>query len=299
MQYKKPLSYEDQVLYLESSKNVIVSNRDNAIDALKKCNYINLITPFKHEYALRAKDARFECIRDNAGNHIYPTKISFESYEQSYSIERKQYPGLYYGIQKFEMAFKSLIANTFLVNYKVTDLGRAIIFFDIYDKRVDNINLHSQGDTYAIAVRRKRMHETFDRIKRSLTGYQRRNLIDNTKFDIVDPTNIYLMFDRLSLSDLLTVYVCMNSKDRSWIFNELSNCKLNLGSENQIEFMQRVFNLVSIRNTIMHFNSLTILLKYSDYTNKTFRSRSSIQDYEKIIRALGFIAKHVKSVGNE
>ena len=51
MKYKTPLTYKDQADYLIDKKRVEIDDLESAKISLMKCNYINLITPFKHEFA--------------------------------------------------------------------------------------------------------------------------------------------------------------------------------------------------------------------------------------------------------
>lgn len=109
------------------------------------------------------------------------------------------------------------------------------------------------------------------------------------KYDVVLGKDIYILLDRMGLSDTLNIYLTLPNKDQKAIFNEMNTWNLNLGAKDYKEFGKKIFNLVSIRNCIMHFNSLTILLKYTDDTKKELRRRESRRKYESILKSLEYI----------
>lgn len=53
--FKKPLSLNEQIEHLNTQKNINFYGLDDRFvkNCLLKYNYINLITPFKHYYALK------------------------------------------------------------------------------------------------------------------------------------------------------------------------------------------------------------------------------------------------------
>lgn len=294
MDYKKPLDIEQQLAYLTEHKNVKITNFDSAKASLTTYNYFNHITPFKHEFADRVPNTRFECVKSIQGRYSYSKITDFTSYQNSFIDERKKYSGLYNGIHKFEVVYKSLITNLFLVKHNVINSTIATNVLEIYKNRIDHLVIHTMGGEEEKEVRRNQMKKVFDNIIRQVNGYTRKNIIDPTKIDFVDPLNIYLIFDRLNLSQINTIYFCMRKEDRFEIYSKLKDLNVNLGAKDHVDFLKRVFNLVSIRNSIMHFNSITILLKYSDYKKKKYRTRNSIEDYESIMRSLNFINNNME-----
>lgn len=296
MNYKKPLNVDQQVKYLVDNKNIIVPDVNDSKETLTKCGYINLVTPFKHEFAEKIPSTKYECKKDSYGKHIYYKQSNFDDYKKVFSQERNEYQELYNGIHKFEIIYKSLVTNLFLVKHNVVNSSIATNILRVYENRIDNLVIHSSGGLEEKAVRKHQMKKVYQSITRDVNGYSRKNIIDSTKNDVVPPVNIYLVFDRLNLSQVNAIYFCMKSADRIFIYSKLRELSANLGAKNNVDFLKRVFNLVSLRNSVMHFNSLTILLKYSDYKNKRYRTRNSIDDYEAIIRALKYINKNVSLI---
>lgn len=291
MNYKKPLDVDQQLVYLHENKNVEIVDETIARTLLTKYGYLNLVTPFKHNFAEKIQNAKYECRKDPYGKHIYLHKQQFNEYQGHFFDERKVYHDLYNGIHKFEMIYKSLVTNLFLVKHSITNSQIAVNVLSVYKQRINNLVIHTMGGTEEKAVRRSQMKKVIDGLIKQLSGYTRRNILDPTRIDTVDPVDIYLVLDRMNLSQINALYFCMKKEDRYKIYCQLEEYSVNLGSKDHVDFLKRVFNLVSIRNSIMHFNSVTILLKYSDYKKKIYRTRTSVRDYEAIIRALLYISK--------
>lgn len=59
IKYKKPLSIEEQIDYLEKSKSVVYNkcSKEEARHILYKYNYINVISPFKYYFAEKIQKA--------------------------------------------------------------------------------------------------------------------------------------------------------------------------------------------------------------------------------------------------
>ena len=70
IKYKKPLTIEEQVDYLEKNKHVVynITSKDEAKVYLYNHNYINVISPFKERFARH--DENDAAVRDENGNHI-------------------------------------------------------------------------------------------------------------------------------------------------------------------------------------------------------------------------------------
>lgn len=293
MNYKKPLDVDQQLVYLQENKNVDINNKTSARTLLIKYGYLNLVTPFKHNFAEKIQNSKYECKKDTYGKHIYLQRQQFTEYQRHFFNERKMYHDLYNGIHKFEMIYKSLVINLFLVKHSITSSQIAVNILNVYKQRINNLVIHTMGGVEEKAVRRSQMENVIDGLIRQISGYTRKNILDPTRIDTVDPVDIYLVLDRMNLSQVNTLYFCMKREDRNRIYRQLEEYSVNLGAKDHVDFLKRVFNLVSIRNSIMHFNSVTILLKYSDYKKKIYRTRTSIRDYEAIIRALIYMSKNI------
>ena len=93
--YKKPLTIEQQVNYLEKTKRVVYKevSKEESEEFLYTHNYINVISPFKHCFCKIEKNGK--PIKDSFGRHIYDNDTDFYEYEKEYRKERIIYPKLY------------------------------------------------------------------------------------------------------------------------------------------------------------------------------------------------------------
>ena len=91
--------------------------------------------------------------------------------------------------------------------------------------------------------------------------------IDSLKKDIFKYTDIYCFFDRMSLGNMLTIFTCWDNTLQDKILNDLKRFNMTFNVDKVPDFILKVFCLVSIRNCVMHCNSLEILIRF--YNPKT------------------------------
>ena len=72
MNYKPIKTLEEQVDYIESNKKVTYANisKEQAKEILYTHSYINVITPYKHRFALK-DDITGQPLKENE-KHVYP-----------------------------------------------------------------------------------------------------------------------------------------------------------------------------------------------------------------------------------
>ena len=110
--------------------------------------------------------------------------------------------------------------------------------------------------------------------------------IDNLKNAINDYADIYCFFDHLSLGVLLTVYAGLVPDQQKDIHRELKARNLHFGVDNINDYIDKVFTIVSIRNTVMHCNSLEILVRFYNTKDKSLRSPNNRRKYKNLIESL-------------
>lgn len=288
MHYKPCKKSSELIEYLKHDKNVVY-NKISPVEAqsiLEHYNYINIITPYKHYFA-KPKNPNdiYDSERDESGHHIYPKQTDFSEYYVCFLSEKEQYFEFYRAIMQFELMFKSQITYFFMKVYSVVTADDAKLGFNLMKEKVDRIKFKSSGTKSDIDHRKNVMKSQFEKFAQNLYDSKKKNGF------IKPATDIYILFDRMNLSELLTVYYCFKPIHRKKIFEVMKNEGLNLGATTHTEFPSVIFNLVAIRNCIMHFNSLEILMKYSDYKNKKLRNAKSRESYDDILKALVYINK--------
>ncbi len=114
------------------------------------------------------------------------------------------------------------------------------------------------------------------------------NHLDELKSQIFNYADIYCFFDRMSLGDMLTVFTCLEKELQNKIFNDLKKYNMNLNVEQVPQFIQKVFCLVSIRNCVMHSNSLEILVRFYNPRKHELRT---ITDKKRYINMIKYLSK--------
>ena len=70
------------------------------------------------------------------------------------------------------------------------------------------------------------------------------------------------------------------------IHRELKARNLHFGVDNINDYIDKVFTIVSIRNTVMHCNSLEILVRFYNTKDKSLRSPNNRRKYKNLIESL-------------
>lgn len=262
--YKPAKNISEQIQYLNEKKRVQYNNmdKDSASDKLLRFNYINIITPFKHKFA-QLNDKK-EVIKVD-GNHVYENDVEFSEYYDLFVKERKTYPTIIDNIMYFELQFKSITAYYILNRYSISNSEELTLFLDTLKLKFSlNTRYNEKRITHMI------------------------NHIEELKKTIFQYADVYCFFDRLSLGNLLTIYTCIETHIQNEIFSDLKSFNLNFNVNKVPDFIDKVFCLVSIRNCVMHGNSLEILIRFYNPKNHELRK---ITDRKKYLNMINILSK--------
>lgn len=260
--YKPAKNISEQIQYLNEKKRVQYNNmdKDSASDKLLRFNYINIITPFKHKFA-QLNDKK-EVIKVD-GNHVYENDIEFSEYYDLFVKERKTYPTIIDNIMYFELQFKSITAYYILNRYSINNSEELTLF-------LDTLNLKFSLNTRYNEKRITHMINHIEELKKTIFQY----------------ADVYCFFDRLSLGNMLTIYTCLETHIQNEIFSDLKSFNLNFNVNKVPDFIDKVFCLVSIRNCVMHGNSLEILIRFYNPKNHELRKNTDRKKYLNMIKIL-------------
>lgn len=265
--YKKPLTIEQQVDYLEKSKRVVYKeiSKEESGEFLYTHNYINVISPFKYHFA--KKDDKGNVIKNKLHCHIYESEVDFMQYMNRYCNERTLYPSLYTALSIFESTFNSILSYEVINHYDLRNEKNIELF--IQELMQNTLNLKSISFS-----EKQHMLRTINSFPNSIDKYD----------------SVFIFFDRLSFSELATIYKSINNKISYKIFEAMTSELLNLGYTKKRDFDNSLTTLIQIRNCIMHSNSLTILIRYYNVKKKLLRTAKDKKRYTKIIDQLFIIS---------
>lgn len=258
--FKKPKSTEKMLEHLYNEKNVRFEgniSKEEAKELLLQYDYINVITPYKF----------FMCEKENVGGiqkpvkirgkHVYKNEVNFDEYYSRYKSERKVYPLLYESIIDFELKLKGIMSYHILNSEQIVDV-------ESYEKFFDKCKLNSRN----YPNRQKKLNDDFDKLKEA-SGYI---------------SNFFNHFDHMSLKNFSNIFHCLETELKKEVFKDLKKWNASLGQLNIAAFEKKLFTLVSIRNAVMHGNSLTILIRYFDTNTNKFRSSNEKKIFDRIIK---------------
>lgn len=262
-QYKKPLTIKQQVKCLEQNKKVTYNNiiKERAEEILLLHNYINVISPFK--YCFYKTDSHNLPIKNPDKKHIYVRNVEFSEYFEKYINERSKYPSLYSALSIFESAFNSIVSNIIITSYHLNSEKHFDDFIQSLSANINNLEKETSNS-------KKHMLKNIDSFK-----------IEASKYN-----NFFIFMDRLSLTELVTIYKSCNPSISSSIFKIMFSYDLTLGFIKKSDFDRSLSKIIQIRNCVMHGNSLTILVRYYNVKTKSFRKDSDRKSYTNIIKKL-------------
>ncbi|RGE95112.1 Abi family protein [Coprobacillus sp. AM23-9LB] len=261
--YKLAKKISNQIEYLENKKHVQfnIMFKKIAGEKLLEYSYINLITPYKHNFA--KTNEKKEVIKVN-GEHIYERNVEFSEYYDLFMNERKLYPMIIENILDFEIHFKSITAYHILTLNQLTDSNQLRMFFDCLKIRAAILeNRYNEQ-------RIKHMNAHLEKLKEQIFNY----------------ADIYCFFNRMSLGNMLTVFTCLDKKQQDVIFEDLKRFNMNFNVQKIPDFINKIFCLVSIRNCVMHSNSLEILIRFYNPKTHELRKVSDRKKYLNMIKEL-------------
>ncbi len=270
--YKKPRNIDQQVDYLEQYKNVTynVLTKEEAKEFLFRYNYINVITPFKHQFAL--KDNKGNVIKSH-DKHVYPRDIEFSEYYELYKKERSIYPTIAKNVLWFETQFKAILAYRILITFDIRTNSQAISFLGSIELNINNDLRLKQG-------RKQHMISSILNLKSNILRYH----------------DIYCFFDRLTLGESLNIYYGLDYKLQNTIFEDCKSINMHFGVDKTPDFISKIFTLVSVRNCVMHCNSLEILIRFYNPTTKQLRDSTNRKRFTSMIAYLSKEKDYTKLV---
>lgn len=259
--YKKPLLVNEQTKYLTKNKRVVFNcvSEQEAQNILEKYNYINVISPFKYNFARKRVDGNVIKI-DN--KHVYDNDVDFSEYSDKYFNERDKYPTIYKNISEFETVLNALVSYYAITTYNIEDS-------DKFEEFIDKLKLNLITKNYKQEVK-NHIIEELNYIYEDMKNYD----------------DIYILMDRLTFNKTLAIYKCFGDELMREIYEKMKNMNCVFNYTRFTHFLEMLPKMVMIRNYVYHNNSITILVRYSDIKNKVLRKNTDRTKYITLIHKL-------------
>lgn len=273
MSYKPAKTVSQQVQYLHDTKRVQFNKIDEeqAKNILFKYNYINVITPYKHHFA-KLNDKK-EVAKEN-GSHVYERDVEFSEYYDKYKEERSKYPLMIKNIIGFETIFKSIVAYRVFTSRTIEDHDSLYYFLETVRVLIPNNN-----PQYSPA-RIKKLNQNIEKLQRDIDNY----------------ADMYCFFDHMSLGEILTIYCGLDYKTQDTIFSDCNQINMCFNVDKTPDFITKIFTLVSVRNCVMHCNSIEILIRFFDPKKKLLRDSTNKKRFVSMINYLSKEKDYTKMV---
>lgn len=259
--FKKPLTIDEQIQYLHDTKRVVYNKMEVAVakQNLYKFNYINVITPFKHIFA--KTDEKGVPVKEE-GKHVYERNVDFDEYFSQYKREREAYPILYKSLLQFEESFNAILSYEVIHFYNISDSDKFNSFTGALLANIKQLPYKPAAKSH--------MAETIKKFSNELEKYN----------------SPYIFFDRLTLSELVTVFRCIDRNLSLKIFNSIVENHCSLGYYDFETFDSVLSAIIQVRNCVCHGNSLEVLCMYYSIKDKKFRTRSDRRRYRNVIQRI-------------
>ena len=238
MKFKKPLTIDEQIDYLKNNKMVKYDeiNMEEAKKILYLHNYINVINPYKYYFCEKSKFGI--PLKNSQGKYVYNKETEFSEYYKRYAEERSHYPLIYHSLLEFETSFNSVLSLETILYYDIENSNK---FKRFIEKLLENLNMKQLKKNV-----KSNMENSIRRFEDELEKYE----------------NIYVFFDRLSLNESITIFMCCDEILMKKIFGVLLENFATLNYEDLPTFLSILPIIVKIRNCICHGNSLEIMCRY-------------------------------------
>lgn len=239
----------------------------NTIDEKKACpilyynNYINVISPFKYKFA---KKDKFGNLEKTGNNHIYEVKTEFSVYYNLFRNERDNYPKIFSKLLDFEVKVNSVLSYEILNFYHLSSEEDFIDFIKSLRHNLD-----------------KNRYITSNKIKDHMSLF-----IDSLEKGIYKYQSPYLLFDRLSLNETLSLMMNIDENELYTIVQTIVANQNIIKANDILTFYKQSVKLVQIRNCVCHGNSLEILKRYYSVKDNKLRVSSDKKAFAKIIDKL-------------
>ena len=161
-----------------------------------------------------------------------------------------------------ESHLNSIISNEVMIHYNIISFEKFEEFIDDLKKNINNSSDNQSAKSHMI--------DEVNLFPEKLIRYK----------------NIYVFMDRLSFSELITIYRMCNPNLKNRIFKELDNRNYTFNYRNVGVFEDFLRYVIQIRNYVCHSNSLETLINYYKVETKTFRKNQSKKTLRKIIAIL-------------
>jgi len=226
-----------------------------------------VISPFKYYYAKKEKGIPIKCNNNGVDSYIYEKEVDFADYYERYCNEREKYPIIFKNILSFETQFNAIVSYNIMVEYNIDSIEKFKYFIDCLYDDLDKLNVNKQ--------RKQNMKKHINEIAKNVFKY----------------SSVYITLDRLTLGQLLTVFVCLEGDIKHGIFVELNKRELTFKTVNINQFENVLFDVISIRNCISHKNSLEIKILFYNVKNNIMRSK---RDKKRIKKLISLLSEHEK-----
>lgn len=255
IQYPPSKTLDQLTKFLHETKHVqynIISEKQAQI-ILWKFGYVNVITPFVHHFSYLKYSHKANLNKN----------IEFSDFYDLYKKERSKYPVIANNILIYETQFKSILSYEVVTNHNLSDSNQLHLFFEEISLQISNNTCYKEN-------RIQHMVQQIADLESNIEKYH----------------DVYSLFDHISLGTALTIYIGLPNNFQEQIFSAFKQLDMTLGVEKINDFITKVFMLVSIRNCVMHCNSLEMLIQFYNPKTQTLRKQRSKKNYVKMINFL-------------
>jgi hypothetical protein len=141
----------------------------------------------------------------------------------AYHAERDNYSEMFSNISKFESTLNSILSNETILYYSINSREKFDYFMKQLLKNINSFPVKNQNSKQFRGYSGKTLQHM-------------RNEISSMHSHMEKYEDIYIFMDRLSLSELITVFRCLDLQLRSRIFKELAIRNLTFGYQNFSSF---------------------------------------------------------------
>lgn len=236
----------------------------NDISAEAACNFLTT-----HHYCYVIDPFKQKLLKQNT---LEPkASIDFNEFIKLYKSERLSYPSLSNNLILFETTLKSILCNFIESKCFASEFDSPLDFFVNIANRLKLQSFPYKEDQIT------KIQDTINQLKSKLL-----NAVDFASYFVAN----------VSMSQVVNIFHSLDPKEKNEVFKFIKIANINLSYPNVSHFDMALFDLIIIRNCIMHGSSLENTIQYYKFNTASEPRRQN--NRESIKNLVNNILKTIK-----
>ncbi len=256
MNRKTYKTIDEQIDHLVINKNVI---KESVIKSyLTKYSYMNVVNPFTDLVAIG---------RGRNKEHLYKNNLDFNIFINLYYVDRGISINLREMICEFELSLKTFLSDLYCSKMsKLDNTCSDYNYFKDYESsnslydclKFDEVIDHNGDKVKADEFIKEKRRRLIEKLTSGNTNKNTNSLLVHYSSNGYIP--LWVMIRTLTISELLTLFMILNKKDKLLFIKQLNKTKIHYNNRDIYRICQKLYLIGKIRNIVNHYEPITPLI---------------------------------------